>query len=219
MISSSCLVARGVEHDRRRRNEALQGHGVRLGPAGVDRRGRRLGREHGVQAVVGTRMEMGELALDQEGLRWAGRLARRQDQRSSARHRDAARLVAHARQLERRALPAPPPSAGPSAADRAACGDSSAWCAGVRRPAWATAPWRTVYAGLGGRLGEVVSLTMSDEHVGFVSRVPARDSLHDVVHKLRDPVVARRPWSRPRSEPRRRLPSSRSRSGARHRRC
>lgn len=31
---------------------------------------------------------------------------------------------------------------------------------------------------------------MSDEHVGFVSRVPARDSLHDVVYKLRDPVVA-----------------------------
>ena len=71
-----------------------------LCPAGGDGLGDRLGRKHCVQAVIRSRMKMGELPIDQEGLRRPNRFARCQDERPSARHGNAAGFLDDARQCK-----------------------------------------------------------------------------------------------------------------------
>jgi hypothetical protein len=66
---------------------------MKFGPAGFDSLGRNLQRQHHVQAVVRGWMQVGELAADQERLRWSGWLAFRDRRGTGSRHRDPARLL------------------------------------------------------------------------------------------------------------------------------
>ena len=74
--------------------------GMQLRPTRVDGGLRDILREHRVEAVIGRRMEVGELPVDHERLGRPRRLTRRQGQRPSARNGDATRPLDDSRERE-----------------------------------------------------------------------------------------------------------------------
>lgn len=73
---------------------------MQLRPTGIDGGFCHIRRQHGVEAVIGRRMQMSELPVDHEGLRRPCRLTRRQGQRPSARGRDGTRPLDDSRERE-----------------------------------------------------------------------------------------------------------------------